>query len=93
MILAHFPEGSCLTAPDRDCKLPLFCLERQSFLHLQDMWMTLTEAEGMMRLCFFLTVTWAEELSSSLRDKGLCCLSESLGFLTCGWTLCMVQVP
>lgn len=68
MILAAFPAGSSLTAPDRDCKLPLFCLERQSSLHLPDMWMTLTEAEEMVRLCCFfsLTVTWAEELSSSL---------------------------
>lgn len=58
MILAAFPEGSSLTAPGRDCKLPLLCLERQSSLHLPDMWMTLTEAEEMVRLCFFFLWRW-----------------------------------
>lgn len=53
MILAQFPEGSSLTAPGRDCKLPQLCWERQSSLRLPDMWMTVTEAEEMVRFRFF----------------------------------------
>lgn len=51
-MITLFPEGSSLTAPGRECKLPHFCLERQSSLRLQDMWMTLTEAEELVRFCF-----------------------------------------
>lgn len=46
MILATFPEGSSLTAPDSQCKLPPVFVERQSSLHLAGMQMALTEAEG-----------------------------------------------
>lgn len=69
-------------------------LQKQSSLALPHMWMTPTEAKGeMVRFLFFLTVTWAEELSPSHHGRGSYCLSESLGFLTRGWTLCMVQGP
>lgn len=48
--------------------------------------MTLTEATETERLCF--------ELSPFLISRrGSCCLKEGLGFLTRGWTLCMVQGP
>ena len=52
MILAPFPEGSSLTAPGSDFKLPHFCREKHSPLPLPDMQMTLTEAEEMVRFCF-----------------------------------------
>lgn len=53
MILASFPQGSSLTAPDRACKPPHFCWESQSPPPLlPDMRMTLTEAEEIAEFCF-----------------------------------------
>ena len=99
MILAPFPEGSSLTAPGRDCKLPHFCLERESFpqtcgWHHQK----LGRRWGFVFVVFFFLPRWREQksyLHLSLRCGGGVdvCLSESLGFLTRGWTLCTVRGP
>lgn len=53
-ISALLPAVSSLTALDGDCKSALFCLQKQSFLHLVGAWLTLTQGEEAVRLCFVL---------------------------------------
>lgn len=48
MISAPLPEESCVIAPDRDCKPPVFCL--QTIFCPSHMWMTVTEVEAIETL-------------------------------------------